>query len=144
MKTEAKKHLSQPFQMTTLTFASVLLLACGSDVSGPTPLPDDQINSEAAVGSVTGVLEARGVPAAGVSLIITQRGISVQATTTGPDGGYYFYGLPVGDYEIRLTHLYHLELSLQDTQWSVTVFEGDNVATDVDLFGKPEDFDHVR
>ena len=64
MKTEAKKRLPQLFQMATLTFASVILLACDGDVTGPERDQSDPPASEAAVGSVTGFVTSLGWPAA--------------------------------------------------------------------------------
>ena len=138
MKTEAKKRLPQLFQMATLTFASVILLACDGDVTGPERDQSDPPASEAAVGSVTGFVTSLGWPAAAVPLIITQDGVGIQATTTGPDGEYSFHGLPVGDYDIQLLNRKPFDALSRGAIWSVSVYSGTNVL-DLDLFEKWRD-----
>ena len=149
MKTEAKKHLPQLFQMAALTFASVILLACDGDATGPEGDQSDQLASEASVGSVTGFVTARGEPASGISVIISQDGISIQATAIGPDGQYNFYGLPAGDYDIRLMVRNPFD-SLgpssvlsgnQDALWSVSVYGGTTVRADFDFSEKAEEWE---
>ena len=140
MKTEAKKHLPHLFQMAALTFASVILLACDGDATGPERDQDDQLPSEATVGSVTGFVTARGEPASGVSVIISRDGIDIQATAAGHNGEYNFYGLPAGDYDVRLTNLGRFDVPLQDARWSVSVYGGTNVM-DFDLFDGSEEWD---
>ena len=143
MKTEAKQHVSRILQMATLTFASVILMACSDDVTGTEPDQTDPPLPEATVGSVTGLVTARGEPASGVSVIISQDGIGIQATATGRNGEYAFQGLPAGDYDIRMTHFGRFDVPSADALWSVSVYEGHNIM-DFDLFERSEEWDRVR
>ena len=97
MKTEAKKRLPQLFQMATLTFASVILLACDGDVTGPERDQSDRLASEASGASETEFVTARGRPVSGLPMIMSEDGLDIEGTATGLDGEYSFYRLPGGD-----------------------------------------------
>ena len=80
----------------------------------------------------------------GVTVIISQDGTTIQARTTGPDGGYSFHDLPVGDYDIELTQLGRFDvpdIPLRGARWSVSVRASTNALADFDLYGETEDFD---
>lgn len=147
MRKEAKKQLTQLLQVTMITFASVVLLACNSDSTGPELGQSDPAPSELAVGSVSGTIMFRGEAVADVTVIIGQDERALQSTTTGIDGEYTFTGLPAGDYNVWLRNLDLLDGALQDVRRSVSVSGGGHASANFDLFGDRDDGgdrDHVR
>jgi hypothetical protein len=48
------------------------------------------------------------LPAPGVTVVLSQTGSAVAATTTGPDGAYLFTGLPLGGYTVAVLDQYNV------------------------------------